>query len=79
MTVGTIYMGADHSLCEVVVNPETNHVIQEAKDAVEARGFRIIADAPCIGNFAVEFTDDNDLAGLQKIISGEVIESGGYN
>lgn len=72
-------MGTDHNSCEVVVMPETRHVIAEAKDAVVAAGFRLESDAPCIGNFAVRFTQDHDLKSLQEVISGDVIGLGSQN
>jgi hypothetical protein len=79
MTAGTIYLHTDHLSCEVVVSPETRQCILDAKSAVESAGFRVEADAPCIGNFAVMLASECDLDDLQKIISGEVVEPNIHN
>lgn len=75
MTIGTIYIGSHEDSCEVVVMPETTQVIQGAKEAIMAAGFRIENDAPCVGNFAVRFSEEHNLEDLQQIINGDIVGS----
>ena len=71
MTSGTIFMKGANS-CEVLVFPETGEHINQVRTEVRDHGLEVRA-AEIVGNFAVEFTNPQDLVSLQGIVHGQVI------
>jgi hypothetical protein len=59
--------------CEIIVIPETLENIAAAVEACNEEGIRTTT-AKVIGNFAIDLTEDQSLADVRKVISGEVIE-----
>lgn len=74
MIIGKIYLCKKQESCEIIAVPETPESIQKTQEAVEEAGFRILNDAPHIGNFAIRLTEERSLLDLQNIISGEIVE-----